>query len=145
VHGFDEFFGYLYHLNAMEDPAHRNIPQSLLATVGPAHGSFMGTNVDDPSVQARWGKIGKQRIEDAGPLYPKADGNRSMTRFCANHLRLHRQGEAGQQAVLRLAQPHSHARRHTSFGKIREHAQLGKTAGRFPRAVRPAPTTSLAP
>jgi len=31
VHGLDEFFGYLYHLDAMEDPAHRNYPQSLLA------------------------------------------------------------------------------------------------------------------
>ena len=35
VHGFDEFFGYLYHLDAMEDPAHRNYPQNLLAQVGP--------------------------------------------------------------------------------------------------------------
>ena len=30
VHGFDEFFGYLYHLDAMEDPAHPNYPQDLL-------------------------------------------------------------------------------------------------------------------
>ncbi len=29
VHGFDEFFGYLYHLDAMEDPAHPNYPQDL--------------------------------------------------------------------------------------------------------------------
>src|SRR3954462_11787077 len=35
VHGFDEFFGYLYHLDAMEDPAHRNYPQNLLNVVGP--------------------------------------------------------------------------------------------------------------
>ena len=35
VHGFDEFFGYLYHLDAMEDPAIRNYPQELKATVGP--------------------------------------------------------------------------------------------------------------
>ncbi|MFO1092191.1 MAG: hypothetical protein U0992_02615 [Planctomycetaceae bacterium] len=35
VHGFDEFFGYLYHLDAMEDPAHRNYPQQLLEQVGP--------------------------------------------------------------------------------------------------------------
>jgi len=56
----------------MEDPAHRNYPQSLLATVGPRNMVHSwATNVDDPSVQARWGKIGKQRIEDAGPLYPK--------------------------------------------------------------------------
>ena len=30
VHGFDEFFGYLYHLDAMEDPAHPAYPQELL-------------------------------------------------------------------------------------------------------------------
>jgi arylsulfatase len=35
VHGFDEFFGYLYHLDAMEDPAHPAYPQELLNTVGP--------------------------------------------------------------------------------------------------------------
>ncbi len=35
VHGFDEFFGYLYHLDAMEDPSHRNYPPALKATVGP--------------------------------------------------------------------------------------------------------------
>ena len=29
VHGFDEFFGYLYHLDAMEDPSHRNYPKDL--------------------------------------------------------------------------------------------------------------------
>ena len=35
VHGFDEFFGYLYHLDAMEDPAHPAYPQELLNKVGP--------------------------------------------------------------------------------------------------------------
>ena len=35
VHGFDEFFGYLYHLDAMEDPCHPNYPQALLNVVGP--------------------------------------------------------------------------------------------------------------
>ena len=35
VHGFDEFFGYLYHLDAMEDPCHRNYPQALRDRVGP--------------------------------------------------------------------------------------------------------------
>ena len=35
VHGFDEFFGYLYHLDAMEDPAHPGYPQELLDRVGP--------------------------------------------------------------------------------------------------------------
>ena len=72
VHGFDEFFGYLYHLDAMEDPAHPNYPQELLATVGPRNMVHSwATTTDDPTVMPRWGKIGKQRIEDAGTLYPK--------------------------------------------------------------------------
>ena len=72
VHGFDEFFGYLYHLDAMEDPAHRNYPQALKDRVGPRNMVHSwATDRDDPTVQPRWGKIGKQRIEDAGTLYPK--------------------------------------------------------------------------
>jgi arylsulfatase len=72
VHGFDEFFGYLYHLDAMEDPAHPNYPQHLLNVVGPRNMVHSwATNVDDPTEMPRWGKIGKQKIEDAGTLYPK--------------------------------------------------------------------------
>src|ERR1700680_4106035 len=72
VHGFDEFFGYLYHLDAMEDPAHPNYPQELLDKVGPRNMVHCwATNVDDTTEMPRWGKIGKQKIEDAGKLYPK--------------------------------------------------------------------------
>ncbi len=72
VHGFDEFFGYLYHLDAMEDPCHPNYPQDLKAKVGPRNmvHSWAATK-DDPTEQPRWGKIGKQRIEDAGELCPE--------------------------------------------------------------------------
>ena len=72
VHGFDEFFGYLYHLDAMEDPAHPNYPPALKESVGPRNMLHTwATNTDDPTVQPRWGKVGKQKIEDAGTLYPK--------------------------------------------------------------------------
>ena len=72
VHGFDEFFGYLYHLDAMEDPAHPNYPQDLLNVVGPRNMVHSwATDKDDATVQPRWGKIGKQKIEDAGTLYPE--------------------------------------------------------------------------
>jgi len=72
VHGFDEFFGYLYHLDAMEDPSHRNYPPALKDKVGPRNMLHTwATNVDDTTVQPRWGKIGKQKIEDAGTLYPE--------------------------------------------------------------------------
>ncbi len=43
VHGFDEFFGYLYHLDAMEDPCHPNYPQDASSDSRSAqHGSFVG-------------------------------------------------------------------------------------------------------
>jgi arylsulfatase len=71
VHGFDEFFGYLYHLDAMEDPFHPNYPQNLLNAVGPRNlVHSWATDVDDPTDMPRWGKIGKQKIEDEGPLPP---------------------------------------------------------------------------
>jgi arylsulfatase A-like enzyme len=72
VHGFDEFFGYLYHLDAMEDPCHPNYPQDLLNVVGPRNMVHSwATDKDDPAEMPRWGKIGKQKIEDAGQLCPK--------------------------------------------------------------------------
>ena len=72
VHGFDEFFGYLYHLDAMEDPAHPAYPQELLDKIGPRNMVHSwATDKDDATMQPRWGKVGKQKIEDAGTLYPK--------------------------------------------------------------------------
>src|SRR6201984_2710010 len=72
VHGFDEFFGYLYHLDAMEDPCHPNYPQDLVNKVGPRNMVHSwATDKDDATVDPRWGKVGKQRIEDQGTLYPK--------------------------------------------------------------------------
>lgn len=70
-HGFDEYFGYLYHLNAMEDPFYYTYPPDWKATVGPRNlvHSF-ATDVDDATVDPRWGKVGKQRIVDEGPLPP---------------------------------------------------------------------------
>jgi arylsulfatase A-like enzyme len=72
LHGFDEFYGYLYHLDAMEDPCHPNYPPALKTTVGPRHMLHTwATTVDDATVQPRWGKIGKQKIDDDGELCPK--------------------------------------------------------------------------
>jgi arylsulfatase len=71
LHGFDEFFGYLYHLDAMEDPAHPNYPQQLKDQVGPRNMLHCwATDKDDPTTDMRWGKVGKQKIQDAGTLYP---------------------------------------------------------------------------
>jgi len=71
VHGFDEFFGYLYHLDAMEDPWHPNYSQDLLDTIGPRNlVHTWATDKDDPTVDPRWGKVGKQKIVDEGGLPP---------------------------------------------------------------------------
>jgi arylsulfatase A-like enzyme len=71
LHGFDKFWGYLYHLDAMEDPWHPNYPQDLLDKVGPRNVvQCVATDKDDPTVDPRWGKVGKQKITDEGPLPP---------------------------------------------------------------------------
>jgi arylsulfatase A-like enzyme len=71
VHGFDEFFGYLYHLDAMSDPYWYSYPQDWVNKYGPrdlVH--TYASETDDATVQPRWGRIGKQRIVDEGPLAP---------------------------------------------------------------------------
>jgi arylsulfatase A-like enzyme len=71
AHGFDEYFGYLYHLNAMEDPFYYTYPPEWKSTVGPRNlVHSWATDVDDPTEEPRWGKIGKQKIVDEGPLPP---------------------------------------------------------------------------
>jgi arylsulfatase A-like enzyme len=74
VHGFDEFYGNLYHLNAEEEPEVPDYPKD------PKFKQFFGprgmlhckaTDVDDPTEDPRWGRVGKQTIEDTGPLTRK--------------------------------------------------------------------------
>ncbi len=71
VHGFDEYFGYLYHLDAMSDPYWFDYPQEWIDKSGPRNLIHSwATDVEDTTVQPRWGKIGKQKIVDEGPLAP---------------------------------------------------------------------------
>jgi arylsulfatase len=71
VHGFDEYWGYLYHLDAMEDPFHRNYPPAMRDRLGPRNlVHCLASDVDDQTVDPRWGKVGKQKITDEGPLPP---------------------------------------------------------------------------
>ena len=74
LHGFDEFFGYLYHLDAMSDPYWFDYPQDWIDKYGPRNlvHSF-ATDNDDATEMPRWGKVGKQRIVDEGPLRPFKD------------------------------------------------------------------------
>ncbi|UXN63782.1 arylsulfatase [Phyllobacterium sp. A18/5-2] len=74
VNGFDEFFGNLYHLNAEEEPELPDYPKdpAYLAKFGPRGVlKCKATETDDATVDPRFGKIGKQTIEDTGPLTKK--------------------------------------------------------------------------
>ena len=76
VHGFDEFFGYLYHLDAMSDPYWYSFPddQKYRDEVGPRNLIHSwASDTEDKTVMPRWGEVGKQRIEDEGPLAPFPD------------------------------------------------------------------------
>ena len=73
VHGFDEFYGMLYHLNAMEEPYQYDYPKraNFRERFGPRDViSTTATTVDDPTTDPRWGRVGKQVIKDEGPLPP---------------------------------------------------------------------------
>jgi arylsulfatase A-like enzyme len=77
AHGFDEFFGNLYHLNAEEEPELPDYPnpkdfphfRQRFGPRGVLH--CWATDTDDPTEQPRWGRVGKQKIEDTGPLTKK--------------------------------------------------------------------------
>ena len=77
MHGFDEFFGNLYHLNAEEEPELPNYPpaddfphfRERFAPRGVIHS--WATDEDDPTEEPRFGRVGRQRIEDTGPLNRK--------------------------------------------------------------------------
>jgi arylsulfatase A-like enzyme len=74
VHGFDEFFGNLYHLNAEEEPELRNYPRDpeFLKRYGPRGVmKCKASEKDDPTVDPRFGRVGKQVVEDTGPLTKK--------------------------------------------------------------------------
>lgn len=71
VHGFDEFFGNLYHLNTQEEFEQLDYPKDpeffkKFGTRGVLHS--WATNDDNPTVDPRFGKVGKQKIEDTGQL-----------------------------------------------------------------------------
>jgi arylsulfatase len=77
AHGFDEFFGNLYHLNAEEEPENVDWPPEEDFPAFNEHFRPRGvmhtyaTEEDDPTEDPRFGRVGKQKIEDTGPLTKK--------------------------------------------------------------------------
>jgi arylsulfatase A-like enzyme len=71
VHGFDEFFGNLYHLNAEEEPENPDYPKDprFRAKFGPRGVlKCKASDRDDPRVDPAFGRVGKQIVENTGPL-----------------------------------------------------------------------------
>jgi arylsulfatase A-like enzyme len=80
VHGFDEFLGNLYHLNAEEEPENEDYPGDMVLANGKTFRAIYGprgvlhcyaTDKDDPTEDPRSGRWGKQKCEDTGPLTKK--------------------------------------------------------------------------
>ncbi len=71
VHGFDEFFGNLYHLNAEQEPECEDYPKdpAFRKRFGP-RGVLRckATDKDDATVDPQFGRVGKQTVENTGPL-----------------------------------------------------------------------------
>jgi arylsulfatase len=74
VHGFDEFYGNLYHLNSEEEPENPDYPKNpefkkRFGPRGVMH-SF-ATSTDDSTADPQWGRVGMQKVENTGPLTTK--------------------------------------------------------------------------
>jgi len=71
VHGFDEFFGNLYHLNAEEEPENPDYPKNpeFRKKFGPRGVlKCWATDKDNTTVDPQFGKVGRQKIENTGAL-----------------------------------------------------------------------------
>jgi arylsulfatase A-like enzyme len=127
VHGFDEFYGNLYHLNAEEDPEDPDYPKDpkFKAQFGPRGVLHcFATDKDDPTEEPRWGRVGKQKIKDTGPL------TRKRMETCDDDFAdaacdfIKKQTKAGTPFFCWVNFTHMHLRTHTkpeSLGQAGEH------------------------
>ncbi|MBX2987169.1 MAG: arylsulfatase [Bdellovibrionaceae bacterium] len=119
VHGFDEFFGNLYHLNAEEDPEDPDYPNEkeypqFKARFGPRGVLHCwATEEDDDTVEERWGRVGKQKIEDTGPLTRKRMETCDDEFVAAAKDWITRQHDAGTPWFCWMNTTHMHLRTHT--------------------------------
>ncbi len=119
VHGFDEFFGNLYHLNAEEEPELPDYPnpkdfpqfRERFGPRGVMH--CWAIDTDDTTEQPRWGRVGKQRIEDTGPLTKKRMETCDDEFVAAAKDWIRRQHSAGKPFFCWVNTTHMHLRTHT--------------------------------
>ena len=116
VHGFDEFFGNLYHLNAEEDPEMPDYPpkktsRNSRSSFGP-RGVLRcwATDKDDPTEQPRWGESASRTSRT--PARSPRSAWRPATTSSSPPPRLHQAPARSRQTVLLLGQHHAHALAH---------------------------------
>ena len=150
VHGFDEFFGNLYHLNAEEEPEHPDYPKDpkFRARYGPRGVlKCVATTTDDPTVDPRFGRVGRQRIEDTGPLTKKRMETIDDETCNAAVDFIQRQAQS-RQAVLRLVQLDADALLHPRAAGVsgpQRHQRVRRRHARARRPCRPAPEGARRP
>jgi arylsulfatase len=119
AHGFDEFYGNLYHLNAEEEPELPDYPRApdfphFHERFGPRGVlDSKATDKDDPTVDARFGRVGKQTIVDTGPLTKKRMETIDDDIAARSVDYIKRQAQAGQPFFLWVNFTHMHFRTHT--------------------------------
>jgi arylsulfatase A-like enzyme len=134
VHGFDEFFGNLYHLNAEQDPEDPDYPDpkefpKFKASYGPRGVIHSwATDKDDATEQPRWGRVGKQKIEDTGPLTMERMKTCDDEFIGAAKDWIKRQHTAGKPWFCWLNTTHMHFRTHTKPGSV---GQAGRWQSRY--------------
>jgi arylsulfatase A-like enzyme len=121
VHGFDEFYGNLYHLNAEEEPELPDYPKdpAFLAKFGPRGVmDCKASEIDDTTVDPRFGKVGKQVIKDTGPLTKErmVTIDDDITNRAVDFMQ--RQQKAGKPFFLWVNTTHMHFRTHTKPDSI---------------------------
>ncbi len=118
-HGFDEFFGNLYHLNSQEEPemydwpSEKDFPEynKKFAPRGVIHS--WATDKDDTKADPRWGKVGKQKIEDTGVLNKKRMETCDDEFVAAAKKFIKKQHDAGKPFFTWVNTTHMHAFTHT--------------------------------
>ncbi|WLD12033.1 arylsulfatase [Planctellipticum variicoloris] len=135
VHGFDEFYGNLYHLNAEEEPENVDYPKDpeFRKKYGPRGVlDCRASETDDPTVDPRFGKIGRQTIKDTGPLTRKRmetiddDVAGRAAEF------IERQAKAGKPFFVWVNFTHMHFRTHV---KPESKGQAGRWMGEYADAM----------
>ena len=135
VHGFDEFYGNLYHLNAEEEPELPDYPKdpAFKAKYGPRGVlDCKASNRDDPTVDSRFGKVGKQTCTDTGPLTKKRmeTVDDDIANRAADFIK--RQANANRPFFVWVNFTHMHLRTHTKPESV---GQAGRWQGPYHDAM----------